>query len=165
MRLAMALTAATLLSACDSGTEETTSIASTRTVQRPYTPLPPGTVPRGSAARAASLTAPGPDITSDLIRRGRRQFLAFCSPCHGTGGSGDGPVISRGFPPPPSYHQERLQKLSPAQIVTVITQGKGMMYPYADKVSPKDRWAIAHYIKILQQESAKPKAGRKSTLP
>jgi mono/diheme cytochrome c family protein len=165
VRLAMALIGATLLSACDSGTEEITSVASTRTVQRSYVPVPPGTVPRGTSARAASLTAPGPDITPDLIRRGRERFLAFCSPCHGSGGYGDGPVVSRGFPSPPSYHQERLQGFSPAQIVTVITQGKGMMYSYADRVPPEDRWAIAHYIKTLQQESAKPESERKSTLP
>jgi mono/diheme cytochrome c family protein len=65
-------------------------------------------------------------------------------------GSGDGPVVSKGFAPPPSYHDEHLQALTPEQIVRVITQGSGRMFPYADRVPPEDRWAIAHYVKELQ---------------
>ena len=61
-------------------------------------------------------------------------------------------MVSRGFPPPPSYHDERLRLYSPEQIVGVITQGRGRMFPYADRVLPEDRWAIAHYVKRLQAE-------------
>jgi hypothetical protein len=32
----------------------------------------------------------------------------------------------------------------------VITQGYGMMYSYADRVAPNDRWAIVAYIRALQ---------------
>jgi hypothetical protein len=32
----------------------------------------------------------------------------------------------------------------------VITLGYGVMYPYADRVEPHDRWAIAAYIRALQ---------------
>jgi hypothetical protein len=61
-------------------------------------------------------------------------------------------VVSRGLPAPPSYHDERLRAYSPEQIVGVITQGRGRMFPYADRVSPEDRWAIAHHVKRLQAE-------------
>jgi len=33
-----------------------------------------------------------------------------------------------------------------------ITQGRGRMFPYADRVLPEDRWAIAHHVKRLQAE-------------
>ena len=33
----------------------------------------------------------------------------------------------------------------------VITNGYGAMYSYADRVPPADRWAIAAYIRVLQQ--------------
>ena len=150
MRLAVALIGVGFLSACDTGTEQRDTVASTRAVQRSYQPVPPGTIPRGTAARQEALAAPGPAVTRELMAQGEERFRAFCSPCHGVGGRGDGTVVSRGFPPPPSYHDERLRALAPEQIVQVITHGKGRMFPYADRVLPEERWAVAHYVKALQ---------------
>jgi hypothetical protein len=31
-----------------------------------------------------------------------------------------------------------------------MTQGYGVMYPYATRVEPRDRWAIVAYIRALQ---------------
>jgi len=156
MRLVVSIIGFTLLTACDTGTEQRDAVASTRAVQRPYVPIPPGTIPRGTAAQETALAPPGPQVNPDLLAKGEERFRAFCTPCHGLSGRGDGTVISRGFPPPPSYHEERVKALSPEQIVTVITQGKGRMYPYADRVLPEDRWAIAHYVKQLQAEGDAP---------
>ncbi|MGO4386310.1 cytochrome c [Microvirga sp. 2YAF29] len=156
MRLAVILAMSVLLAACDSGTEERDAVASTRAVQRAYVPVPPGVIARGASAQAAALAAPGPEMTPELIARGEERFRAFCTPCHGQSGRGDGAVVSRGFPAPPSYHQERLRAYTPEQIVHVITQGVGRMYPYADRIAPEDRWAIAHYVKTLQARDMGP---------
>jgi len=156
MRLAVVFISLAVLAGCDTGTEQRDIVASTRTVQRPYVPVPPGTIARGAAAQRAALSPPGPQVTPDLVARGEERFRAFCSPCHGLSGRGDGTVVSRGFPPPPSYHDERVRAFSPEQIVNVITQGKGRMYSYADRVLPEDRWAIAHYIKQLQGQAGAP---------
>jgi mono/diheme cytochrome c family protein len=150
MRLAAVLIGVGFLVACETGTEQRDTVASTRVVQRPYQPVPPGTIAMGTAARQAALSAPGPQVTRELLTQGEERFRAFCSPCHGVSGRGDGTVVSRGFPPPPSYHDERLLALAPEQIVQVITHGKGRMFPYADRVLPEERWAIAHYVKALQ---------------
>jgi mono/diheme cytochrome c family protein len=41
---------------------------------------------------------------------------------------------------------------APAQhIFDVIANGYGVMYSYAQRVPPRDRWAIAAYIRALQQ--------------
>jgi mono/diheme cytochrome c family protein len=165
MRLAVVATAAALLAGCDSGTEERASVASTRAVQRAYLPAAPGTVPRGSAAQAAALAPPGPEVTPAFVARGEERFRAFCSPCHGMSGRGDGSVVSRGFSPPPSYHEERIRELSPEHIVSIITHGKGRMFPYADRVLPEDRWAIAHYVKTLQAREVEPASGQGAPTP
>lgn len=165
MRVAAAFAALVLLAACDTGTEERDAVASTRTVQRGYVPVPPSTVPRGTTAQAAALAPPGPERTPALLARGEERFRAFCTPCHGVSGRGDGPVVSRGFAPPPSYHEERLRALVPEQIVQVITQGKGRMFPYADRVLPEDRWAIAHHIKELQARGIGAASGQESAKP
>jgi mono/diheme cytochrome c family protein len=143
-----------LLAGCDSGTEDSRDVSSTGVVMRSHAPVPPGTVPRGTSAYAAALAAPGPALTADLVDRGRERFMAFCSPCHGAEGAGDGIVVSRGFPRPPTYHQDRLRNAPPEHIVSVVTNGIGAMYSYAERIPPDDRWAIAHYVKRLQANVA-----------
>jgi mono/diheme cytochrome c family protein len=165
VRLAAAIASLVLLAACDTGTEERDAVASTRTVQRGYVPVPSGTVARGASAQAAALAPPGPERTPALLARGEDRFKAFCTPCHGLRGRGDGPVVSRGFVPPPSYHDERLRALTPEQIVQVITQGRGRMFPYADRVVPEDRWAIAHYVKELQTRGIGAASGQEGARP
>ena len=81
---------------------------------------------------------------------GRERYNIYCSPCHDYTGSGKGLVVQRGFPPPPSYHLDRLVKAPAGHFFDVITNGYGTMYSYASRVTPEDRWAIAAYIRALQ---------------
>ena len=112
-------------------------------------PLPAGTVAQGDLARDAA-EQKQPEVTAALLARGRERFNTYCSPCHGLSGYGDGMVVQRGFPPPPSYHNGGLRQVDGQFFFTIITQGLGVMYPYADRVSVADRWAIAAYIRALQ---------------
>jgi hypothetical protein len=59
-------------------------------------------------------------------------------------------VVRRGFPPPPSFHSDSLRAKPVGHYVDVITHGLGKMFPYAVRVQPHDRWAIAAYIRALQ---------------
>lgn len=89
-------------------------------------------------------------ITRQVLERGRERFDIYCSPCHGRTGEGTGMIVQRGFPVPPSYHIDRLRQAPPGHFVDVITRGYGIMYSYATRVEPADRWAIAAYIRALQ---------------
>ncbi|HNR31243.1 MAG TPA: cytochrome c, partial [Candidatus Hydrogenedentes bacterium] len=89
-------------------------------------------------------------ISKALIERGRDRFEVNCMPCHGLLGNGDGVVVRRGFPQPPSYHIPRLLEVEEGHFFDVITRGFGRMYSYASRVAPEDRWAIAAYIRALQ---------------
>jgi mono/diheme cytochrome c family protein len=89
-------------------------------------------------------------ITIELLRHGRERFDIYCAPCHSPVGDGDGMVARRGFPHPPSYHIERLRNAPDRHFYDVMTQGYGIMRPYADRVAPEDRWAIVAYIRALQ---------------
>jgi len=89
-------------------------------------------------------------ITIDLLRRGRERYEIHCTPCHGVAGRGDGAVVRRGFPEPPSFHTARLRSVPASFYYTVMTQGVGNMASYAARVSSDDRWAIAAYIQALQ---------------
>jgi len=89
-------------------------------------------------------------ITPQVLERGRARFNIYCSPCHDYTGSGNGMVVQRGFPPPPSYHIDRLREAPAGHFFEVMTKGYGAMYSYAARVTPEDRWAIVAYIRALQ---------------
>ncbi len=105
---------------------------------------PPGTVARDAAPM------PVPAVTAALLARGQERFGIYCTPCHGRTGSGDGMIVQRGFPHPPSFFEDRLLAAPAQHVYDVITHGYGVMYPYAARVAPADRWAIAAYIRALQ---------------
>lgn len=116
----------------------------------PQAAPPAGTIAVDAPARAAALMTP-PALTPALLDRGQERYGIFCAMCHGPTGNADGTVVKRGFPPPPSFHERRLIAAPPAYVVEVITHGHGVMYSYADRVDPADRWAIAAYVKALQR--------------
>ena len=59
-------------------------------------------------------------------------------------------LVRRGFPKPPTYHDDRLRNAPVGHFFDVMTNGWGKMNSYAAQVSPADRWAIASYIRTLQ---------------
>ena len=89
-------------------------------------------------------------LTPALLERGRERYDIYCAVCHGMSGEGNGEIVQRGFPAPPTYHSERLRNAPIGHFYDVITNGYGVMYPYASRVEPSDRWAIAAYIRALQ---------------
>jgi len=134
------------------------TLAGTSSGQRGLTAPPPALPPLAGVRDDLRPATPGatgtpfalPPITPALLARGRDRFDVFCSPCHGIVGDGDGFVVRRGFPAPPSYHTDRLRSASDAHLYAVITDGYGAMYPYATRLTPSDRMAVVAYIRALQ---------------
>jgi hypothetical protein len=52
--------------------------------------------------------------------------------------------------PPANYHTDRLRNMPIGHFYDVMTKGYGVMFSYASRVEPQDRWAIAAYIRVLQ---------------
>ena len=90
-------------------------------------------------------------VNASVLARGRVQFMAICANCHGADGYGQGIVVRRGFPSPPSYHDPRLLAAPVGHLYDVIANGYGAMYPYKSIVDVNDRWAIVAYIRALQR--------------
>lgn len=90
-------------------------------------------------------------VDRPLLERGRERYEIFCGVCHGRTGEGDGLVVQRGFPAPPSYHIDRLREAPAGYFYDVITNGFGRMYSYAAEIEPRDRWAITAYVRALQR--------------
>lgn len=120
-----------------------------------------GTLPRGvrverygpgplEAARAdRDLTAP--PTSADDVARGRAVYGTFCTPCHGPGGAGDGPVVARGYPAPPPLDTPRARALGDGRLYHVITFGRGTMPAYGALIAEADRWRVIAYVRRLQQ--------------
>jgi mono/diheme cytochrome c family protein len=89
-------------------------------------------------------------VDMTLLKRGQDRYMIYCMPCHSPAGDGDGLVVRRGFPAPPSYHQDRLRNAPDRHLYDVIKNGYGVMVPYGDRVEPADRWAIVAFIRALQ---------------
>lgn len=128
-------------------------------------PLPEHTVARGqlredrgyylgTADAGKTFAEPPMPVDRALLLRGRKMFEAYCSMCHDRAGTGNGMVVQRGYPQPPTYHQERLRAMPAGYFVNVMTVGFGRMPSYAVQIAPADRWAIASYVKVLQAAHA-----------
>lgn len=83
------------------------------------------------------------------ISRGETVFRNFCQVCHGNTGMGDGPVVKKGVPPPPSLKTDKVIKMPDGQIYYIITKGKGNMASYRSQISRNDIWRVVLFIRTL----------------
>jgi len=123
-------------------------------------PLVEDTVARGTLQEDAAFytgkengavvaTLPLP-LTQEVLDRGEQRFNIYCAPCHDRTGGGNGMIVRRGYRQPPSYHVDRLRQVPIGHFFDVMTNGFGAMPDYRAQISPRDRWAIAAYIRALQ---------------
>ena len=89
-------------------------------------------------------------VTREVLEQGRNRYMIYCVVCHDSLGTGRGKIVERGYTPPPSFHIPRLRKKPPGHFFGVISNGYGSMPSYGQQVPPRDRWAVAAYIRALQ---------------
>jgi mono/diheme cytochrome c family protein len=89
-------------------------------------------------------------LTRQLLERGQERYNIYCVPCHDRVGTGQGMIVRRGLRQPPSFHSARLREVPLAHYFDVMSNGFGAMMDYAVQLKPRDRWAIAAYIRALQ---------------
>ena len=81
----------------------------------------PPPAPRENPVDAA-MRASGPALHSPSRAEGHRVFVAYCAPCHGDDGRGDGQNASRLTPRPPDL-QAAPGRLSAADIQHIVERG------------------------------------------
>ena len=89
-------------------------------------------------------------LTNELLDRGEARYNIFCAPCHDRRGNGVGMIVHRGYRQPPSYHIDRLRNAPLGHFYDVMSNGFGAMPDYRAQIAPRDRWAIAAYVRALQ---------------
>lgn len=138
------------------------NFADGKTLQTPVA----GTIPRGflplhfsanpeDAVRAGdNLQSPVRLDDAQSISRGKAVFSNFCAPCHGATGKGDGLVVQRGYPAPPSLYADNARKIKDGQIFHILTYGQKNMPAYSSQLSQQDRWNVIAFVRSLQKQSA-----------
>jgi mono/diheme cytochrome c family protein len=106
-------------------------------------------------AGGSQVSQPGPSIPvipREIEAAGDTLYQNFCSVCHGPTGSADG-TVSRQIGAP-SLLTARARAYSDGYIYSIIRYGRGVMFPYGDKVyRPEHRWAIVNYVRKLQADT------------
>lgn len=90
-------------------------------------------------------------VDAQFMRRGHERYEIYCAPCHGALGDGNGITKQYGMGTTPTYHDPRLRDMPEGEIFNTITHGKTTMMPYADKLTPEERWAVVLYVRALQR--------------
>lgn len=105
----------------------------------------------GRGANGALLADNPLSVSMAVLERGRQRFDIYCAPCHSRTGDGDGMIVQRGYPAPPTFHSPRLRGVPDGHLFEVISSGYGKMPPYRAMLSARDRWSIAAYVRALQR--------------
>jgi hypothetical protein len=89
-------------------------------------------------------------VSKEIIERGKKRFDIYCSPCHGYFAKGDSRLKGQ-FPAPPTLHSDKVRNWNDGRVYNVITNGQNTMPSYEKQVERDDRWAIIHYLRVLQR--------------
>jgi mono/diheme cytochrome c family protein len=127
-------------------------MADQQSLRTATSPRPPaaGTVPvsgelpidRTVAERVLNNPIAGAGTTDS----GRALYGSYCSPCHGVGGIGNGPV-ARFFLPPGDLSSAAVQQHTDGWIYATITNGTARMPRQGTELSPQERWEIVNVVR------------------
>lgn len=110
--------------------------------------LSPGTM---SADRLNAMNNPVP-LDKQSLDHGKTAYNTTCISCHGREGKGNGPVADKWQGPNiPSLVSDASRNYSDGELYQIISHGKGTMWSYKSQLRPMERWAVVHWIRVLQR--------------
>jgi len=116
----------------------------------------PGTPMSHVADRDAAATLANPiPATPESIEKGRQMFTIYCTPCHGTSGTGNGLVGEKLIMRPFDLTSASMQQIPDGLIFGYITFGGVVMPIYGNDLSPNERWHVVNYVRnVLARPAA-----------
>lgn len=134
------------------------------TIARDFMPMHYDATHEDAVRAGAELNNPLVAEDPKNLDRGATVYANFCAVCHGATGLGDGPVTTRGFPPPPSLDGENARKIRDGRMFHILTYGQKNMPPYSSQITREDRWSVILYIRSLQTQARQLAASTPMTL-
>lgn len=89
-------------------------------------------------------------VTLEYLQEGRKKFEIYCTACHGYVGRGDGVTQPLGMPTTADLHQARILEMPEGEIFNTVTNGKGQMLGYKNRMNTLERWQVVAYLRALQ---------------
>jgi mono/diheme cytochrome c family protein len=88
--------------------------------------------------------------THAVMMRGQHLYNTYCIVCHGSKGEGNGFIVPK-FPQPPTLQSDKVRGWPDGRVFHVMTVGQNLMPSYASQIAAADRWAVIHYLRVLQR--------------
>ncbi len=122
---------------------------------------PEGTQPRGfdpypaadfDAAKSLKNPFEG-NFNEDTLKIGVKYYTIHCQVCHGSKGEGGEKmtVADKMALKPPTLLSAKVKGLTDGQLYHIISQGQGVMGPYASHIPQKYRWQVVQYVRHLEK--------------
>jgi mono/diheme cytochrome c family protein len=89
------------------------------------------------------------------IKNGSTLYKAYCSPCHGDKGKGDGAASASLNPKPADHTSEMVQAESDGTLYYKISEGHAhtAMPPFKAVLSADQRWALINFMRTLSKKN------------
>lgn len=89
--------------------------------------------------------------TDVVLKAGKQNFANYCSVCHGILGDGKASLTAAYQAKPANLDAQTFREYTDGLIYHTIVMGKNTMKPYAADLTPDERWAVVHYVRVLQR--------------
>jgi len=95
------------------------------------------------------------NTSQEVLQVGQKFFEIHCMVCHGQKGQGnaDSNVVKNMALKPPAILTDKVKGWTDGHLYHVITEGQGVMGPYASHIPQAYRWQVVNYIRFLQKET------------
>jgi mono/diheme cytochrome c family protein len=97
--------------------------------------------------------------TAESVEKGKQLFMIYCTPCHGTSGTGNGTVGEKLILRPFDLTSDAVQSLPDGFIFGYLTFGGAVMPSYANDLSPTERWNVINFVHHGLKPAAAQQAG------
>jgi mono/diheme cytochrome c family protein len=111
----------------------------------------PYRIPKDSLELAARIMINPLDSSAAVIADGKRLYAIFCTHCHGDKGTEPG-LVGVKYAGVPSYKSRALIDMTQGHVFHVLSKGKGRMPSHASQLSIEERWIVARYVQVLQNQ-------------
>lgn len=92
-------------------------------------------------------------LDSVSLQRGEILYSLHCSLCHGDTGQGDGPIsIYYEKQPPSDLTAPHITFMFDGNLYRTISQGFGQMPGLSENLTPRERWDVINYLRILEEK-------------
>jgi len=120
----------------------------------------PGTATTYVRDQDYAIKMPNPiQPTAESVEKGRQLFMIYCTPCHGTSGTGNGTVGEKLILRPFDLTSDAVQSLPDGFIFGYLTFGGAVMPSYANDLSPTERWHVINFVHHGLKPAATQQAG------